>query len=53
MSLTKHLKGKNSPIRQFFRERFPNTRPIVTEVNAHLRSLDTEPIYGNDFIRVL
>ena len=43
MSLTSLL-GSPSPVRDFFAEAFPNTRPIVAEVND---ALDDAPLLGN------
>jgi hypothetical protein len=37
MSLTSHLKTAGSPVRAFFAERLPHTRPVVAEAAAALR----------------
>ena len=41
MSLTSHIEDKNSPIRDFFDTKFPNTRPVVRECNKLLRDAET------------
>ena len=41
MSLTSHLKDKNSPICQFLRTQFPNTRPFLAEARKKARAADT------------
>ena len=41
MSLTSHLKDSRSPIYQFMRKRFPQTRPVVRECNKGLVDAET------------
>ena len=41
MSLTGHLKNKDSPIRQFLRTRFPNTRSFLADDRKRIREADT------------
>ena len=41
MSLTSHLKDKNSPICQFLRTQFPKTRPFLAEARKQARAADT------------
>ena len=41
MSLTSHLKDKNSPILQFLRTQFPNTRSFLAEARKQIRAAGT------------
>ena len=41
MSLTSEINNPKSPIGTFFRQRFPNTRAVVTECNQSLREAET------------
>lgn len=41
MSLTSHLKDSQSPVYQFMRERFPQTRAVVRECNKELANVET------------
>jgi hypothetical protein len=41
MSLTSHLKNKQSPVRQFIHDRFPNTRALTKEASAVLKGAKT------------
>ena len=41
MSLTGHLKNKDSPIRQFLRTRFSNTRSFLADDRKRIREADT------------
>ena len=41
MSLTSHLRDKNSPIREFLNTRFSDTRSFLKDVRKQLRSADT------------
>ena len=41
MSLSRHVKDKNSPVGQFLRSRFSNTRPFLKEPRQRVRSTDT------------
>lgn len=41
LSLTWHLKQQGSPVREFFVERFPNTRPFATDLRTALKDAET------------
>ncbi len=41
MSLSSHLKDKNSPIREFLRTRFSDTRTFLEDARKRVRSADT------------
>ena len=41
MSLTQHLKNKNSPVCQFLRSTFPNTKPFLAEARRQVRGART------------
>ena len=41
MSLTSHLKDKNSPIREFLRTEFPDTRTLLKDARNQVRNADT------------
>ena len=41
MSLTSHLKNKNSPIKQFFEENFNRIDLFLTKENAQLKKIST------------
>ena len=47
MSLTSLIDDKSSPVRRFMEEEFPNTRPVLRAVNAHLRNANTIRPLGN------
>ncbi len=50
MSLTKHLRDKKSPVYNFIRERFPNTRAITSKTNAALKQAETVRPTGSERI---
>ena len=41
MSLSSHLEDKSSPIREFLRSRFSETRPFLRDARSQLRGTDT------------
>ena len=41
MSLTRHLKGRNSPIRKFMQTQFPNTKPFLADARKQVRAAYT------------
>ena len=41
MSLTSALEDRNSTVREFFEERFPNTKKVIGEKNSQLRRVET------------
>ena len=41
MSLTSHLDNRNSPIRQFIYDTFPNTRPLLKDARQAVRQSET------------
>lgn len=41
MSLSSHLEDKNSPIREFLRTRFSDTRTFLEDARKRVRSADT------------
>ncbi len=49
MSLTSHLDDKDSPVRRFIRETFPNTRPPLADCREAMRA--SPPILGEGLSR--
>lgn len=47
MSLTSHLKDKNSLVRQFILDRFPNTRALTKEASAAIKKSTTSRPNGS------